>query len=205
MPTTREAAIRRQAQNGRRLIRSEAEASARTGKLPSQSQHRIRVGLSELTRSRIGDWANTDEGQDYLKQKASYRADAMQNLSQDIKRTAQDLQDRAEASEWSETRLKRELRASMQDLVEGRAEMISQTETVQDQAFSTFMDAGTEEDVWLEWRAASDARPSHQIDGERVRPGEEFSNSLKYPGEPGAPASEVVNCRCSVKIIRGDS
>lgn len=49
------------------------------------------------------------------------------------------------------------------------------------------------------WSAANDVhtRETHRsVDGERRPAGERFSNGLLYPLESGAPASEVVNCRC---------
>ena len=50
-----------------------------------------------------------------------------------------------------------------------------------------------------EWLTARDqnVRQSHQIDGE-VRPiGVSFSNGLTRPLQTGAPAGEVINCRCA--------
>lgn len=54
------------------------------------------------------------------------------------------------------------------------------------------------------WVSADDdrVRDSHvDVDGERVSVDEEFSNGLKYPREPGAPADEVINCRCTILMI----
>lgn len=56
-------------------------------------------------------------------------------------------------------------------------------------------------DVKKRWLAALDSRTrgSHrQLDGETVGLDEEFSNGLKYPGDPSGPASEVYNCRCTL-------
>lgn len=49
------------------------------------------------------------------------------------------------------------------------------------------------------WRAASDARtrPSHsRVNGEERPWAKAFSNGLQRPHAPGAPAKEVVRCRC---------
>lgn len=58
-----------------------------------------------------------------------------------------------------------------------------------------------------QWLAALDSRTrgSHRhLDGETVELDEEFSNGLKYPGDPDGPASEVYNCRCTlVSVIDG--
>lgn len=56
-------------------------------------------------------------------------------------------------------------------------------------------------DLMQEWMATVDprTRPSHvALDGERVAVGEEFSNGLRFPGDPQGPAREVYNCRCTL-------
>lgn len=58
-----------------------------------------------------------------------------------------------------------------------------------------------------QWLAALDLRTrgSHRrLDGETVELDAEFSNGLKYPGDPDGPGSEVYNCRCTlVSVIDG--
>lgn len=52
-----------------------------------------------------------------------------------------------------------------------------------------------------EWLATLDLRTRHshrRLDGERVEVGEKFSNGCRYPGDPEAPYSEVMNCRCTL-------
>lgn len=56
-------------------------------------------------------------------------------------------------------------------------------------------------DVKKQWLAALDSRTrgSHRhLDGEVVELDAEFSNGLKYPGDPDGHASEVYNCRCTL-------
>lgn len=51
------------------------------------------------------------------------------------------------------------------------------------------------------WLATSDGRtrPSHQaLNGQEVDSDKTFSNGLLHPGQDGAPAKEVVNCRCTM-------
>lgn len=58
-----------------------------------------------------------------------------------------------------------------------------------------------------QWLAALDSRTrgSHRhLDGETVELDAEFSNGLKYPGDPDGPASEVYNCRCTLVPVIGD-
>lgn len=61
--------------------------------------------------------------------------------------------------------------------------------------------------VKKQWLAALDSRTrgSHRhLDGETVGLDAEFSNGLKYPGDPDGPASEVYNCRCTIVPVIGD-
>lgn len=59
--------------------------------------------------------------------------------------------------------------------------------------------------VMKEWSCAmkSTSRESHiALDGKRVRVGEKFhtiwGNELEFPGDPNAPAKEVINCYCAM-------
>lgn len=67
--------------------------------------------------------------------------------------------------------------------------------------------AGMGIDVKKQWLAALDSRTrgSHRhLDGEVVKLDAEFSNGLKYPGDPDGPGSEVYNCRCTLVPVIGD-
>ena len=58
-----------------------------------------------------------------------------------------------------------------------------------------------------EWIAADDSRtrPSHAaVDNVKVDKDDTFNVGgvrMKYPGDPNAPASEVINCRCTVAYV----
>lgn len=62
-------------------------------------------------------------------------------------------------------------------------------------------------DLQKEWIATLDerTRESHrQLHGERVSVDDEFSNGLRYPGDPAGADEEVWNCRCTMKgAIKG--
>lgn len=72
-------------------------------------------------------------------------------------------------------------------------------------AFKKAEDMGIElEQMWI---ATLDARTRHShrwLDGE-IRPvGEQFSNGLEYPADPHGDASEVYNCRCTLRgVVKG--
>lgn len=53
------------------------------------------------------------------------------------------------------------------------------------------------------WLTARDSyvRDSHNIDGETVAVDGEFSNGLKYPGDPSAGPGEICNCRCTIAAV----
>ena len=89
-----------------------------------------------------------------------------------------------------------------------RGETIARTETLgalarsKEEAFRQAIDTGAVQATQVKkvWQATKDerTRDSHRhVDGERVSLDGVFSNGLRYPHEAGAPASEVVNCRCT--------
>lgn len=56
---------------------------------------------------------------------------------------------------------------------------------------------------WINPRMAKEPRHEHVAISGNVRPvGEEFLPSLRYPGDPQAPASQTVNCHCYVRRVR---
>jgi hypothetical protein len=57
------------------------------------------------------------------------------------------------------------------------------------------------------WLATLDSRTreSHgEVDGETVDLDDEFSNGLRYPGDPAGDPSEVYNCRCTMIYVYED-
>ena len=56
---------------------------------------------------------------------------------------------------------------------------------------------------WVNPRTAKEPRHEHvAISGDVREVGEEFLPSLRYPGDPQAPASQTVNCHCYVRRVR---
>lgn len=53
---------------------------------------------------------------------------------------------------------------------------------------------------WVNPRTAKEPRHEHVAISGNVRPvGEEFLPSLRYPGDPNAPASQTINCHCYIR------
>lgn len=87
-----------------------------------------------------------------------------------------------------------------------RSKRIAQTEIIgatNDGQLKAYQEAGFESKEWLTARDEK-VRDSHQIDGQTVKITQSFKTNLgthlNYPGDrsSGAPAEEVINCRCTV-------
>lgn|GEM_PF-3457026 len=78
-----------------------------------------------------------------------------------------------------------------------RAERIARTESTTAANFGRqrqMAESGVLSNVWL---AQPSAREHHlELDGREVAVGEPFGYDLRYPGDPSADVSEIVNCRC---------
>ncbi len=56
---------------------------------------------------------------------------------------------------------------------------------------------------WVNPQTAKEPRHMHvAISGDKRPVGEEFLPSLRYPGDPNAPASQTVNCHCYVRRVK---
>ena len=96
-----------------------------------------------------------------------------------------------------------------------RAELIARTEALsslhvaQYQAFKQAIDKGSVDQTTVVkiWRSAHDnrVRDTHRdLDGESVGFNETFTsskgNTLRFPGDPEAPAEEIIQCRCYLEM-----
>ena len=94
-----------------------------------------------------------------------------------------------------------------------RARMIARTETNQARnrgRLEAGKILGTQYWIWIaETDGLSGDRQHDALDGQVRQTGEAFVNpatgaSLEYPGDAGAEASEIINCRCSIRPLTAD-
>jgi HK97 family phage portal protein len=101
----------------------------------------------------------------------------------------------------SRQQLVERIRSTYTGYSESRARTIARTEVhaaTQTGTMEGYKQAGLDTKIWVAVMD-SETRDSHAaVDGEEVPIGHVFSNGLMYPGEPTAPAEEVINCRCSI-------
>lgn len=110
-------------------------------------------------------------------------------------------------AQWSESGItdiraaEKVIAATAQEFSGARAMTIARTEAgiaMNGARDAVFEEADVEKSEWL---TAGDplVRSSHEAqEGEVRKRGEKFSNGLAFPQAPGSPASESVNCRCTV-------
>ena len=94
-----------------------------------------------------------------------------------------------------------------------RAETVGRTETMttlhasQREAYQQAIDKGLArpEEIEREWSSTSKSKPTREshiaLDGQKVKFDEPYISpvtgaKLMYPGDPNAPAEEIINCRC---------
>jgi len=140
----------------------------------------------------------TQEVKDFIKKKAIKFSDEVNKTTEEmIKRVIAEGIDEGEGHNEISKRIKevyteREKRG---------AERIARTEMTSasgEADIESFKQGGLEK---KEWKATEDdrTRDSHlEVDGEVVELDKEFSNGLKFPGDPSADPEEVCNCRCTL-------
>lgn len=90
------------------------------------------------------------------------------------------------------------VRLKFREEYSGQAVVVARTETLAGFSLAreqAKFDAGITSHEWLSARDDR-VRESHQIDGEVVAVGAEFSNGLKHPHDPDAGPEDTINCRC---------
>lgn len=87
-----------------------------------------------------------------------------------------------------------------------RAELIARTETLGALNQGSYDQAQASPGAarYKEWLAFDDSRTreSHlEVNGQIVKVNEPFGNGLMFPGQQGAPAAEVCDCRCTIAYL----
>jgi hypothetical protein len=102
------------------------------------------------------------------------------------------------------------IKQSFQGIDDQRAMAIAQTETTvvyETGRDMVFREAGIQWTQWLHSGLSDHARMTHQAAHEQIREmGEPFDIGgvpMKFPGDPEAPADEVINCRCVRIAVAG--
>lgn len=88
---------------------------------------------------------------------------------------------------------------------DARAATIAQTETgraVNTAKFRQYEEGNVDEIMWVASRDEA-TRASHvAVHGTTIQMGGTFDNGLRYPHDPSGSAGEVINCRCTMRVIR---
>ena len=95
-------------------------------------------------------------------------------------------------------------------LIKRRAETIAQTEVLRavnkanQEAFEQAIESGVleREQLVRKWvtKGDTDVRKSHvDLNGQERAVDEDFKPNLRFPGDPRAPLSEIINCRCRIE------
>lgn len=108
-------------------------------------------------------------------------------------------------STWQQ--LSRELRETFRQFDRVRANTVARTEMGKIVNGASVQAYKQNDITHLEWWATLDdrTRDSHaSVHRFKIKIGDIFPNGLAYPHDPGAPASEVCNCRCAVTGITND-
>lgn len=124
-------------------------------------------------------------------------------------RVRKDLQDAIDQG-TPNVELAGKIKQSFQGIDDQRAMAIAQTETTvvyETGREMVFREAGVQWTQWLHSGLSDHARLTHQAAHEQIREmGEPFDIGgipMKHPGDPEAPADEVINCRCVRIAVAG--
>lgn len=91
----------------------------------------------------------------------------------------------------------------------GRTEALTTLHAAQDEAYQQAVDKGAVDRSALTkiWRDSGDSRVRHThrvMHGQKVRFDQSFESPsgarLKFPGDPAAPAAEIIHCRCYLEM-----
>lgn len=179
-----EAAGLKNAENAYNQVKSEAEGEKAAGQM----------GFSRIVLDRIKNYFRT-----FLMNKATIP------ITETTKKRINEVLDQANEEGWGVDKTVKEI--GDKDITKKRAEVITRTETVRASNYGAMIGAAQMGlKLIKEWISVRDARtrPDHKkLDGQQVDFADKFvvpdnGIELMYPGDPNAPAKEVIQCRCVV-------
>ncbi len=178
---------------------AQAEGEKLVGRLQPVTEEAVKAGGNALI-AEIGASGTFDLMTPAVEEFMRSRVPAIVNVSNTVRRRVERTLLEGLAAGESNTELKDRVRAVF-NAEARRAQVIVRTEVASAYNNGRAI-AGEEQGVrkW-EWLTAGDedVRDSHIINDGVVREsGQPFPNGLTHPHEPGAPAEEVVNCRCTL-------
>lgn len=138
------------------------------------------------------------------------RENRLRNAGQKVwDRVKQDLQNAVNEGKTNQE-LAAAIKASFKGIDDTRAEAIAATEVTvvyETGRDLTFHEAGVEWTQWLHSGLGDHARPTHMAAHEQIRELDEPFDiggvPMRYPGDPEAPAEEVIKCRCVRIAVAG--
>lgn len=145
-----------------------------------------------------GAFVLTDEIQSWIKNRADIFLRRINDTT--FKELGQAFADSLAAEEGREALISR-IQDTYGNINKARAGVIARTEVHNSTQYGTmqgYKQAGLTTKIWV---AVLDGatRDSHAaVDGEERPINRPFSNGLMFPGDPNAPAEEVINCRCVI-------
>ena len=166
--------------------------------LPLIREYLVESGEDTMALFGGGEFSLTSTLQTTLEQKAEIFARSINETT--FKTLQKQFAESIEAGENRKQLVKR-IKETYGDISDGRAATIARTEVTsasQSGIMAGYEQAGVQIKIWVA-TPDSRTRDTHaSIDGEERQINQVFSNGLMYPGDPSGPASETINCRCSV-------
>lgn len=198
-------------QGQERAVRAALSDGVRRGLNPRKMAEAFRdsIGLTEKQELSV---------QNYRRSLEANSADALRRKLRDARSDRSVLRAIESGEPLEPEKIERMVERYRKNAIARRAETIARTEAMRvthqanDQLMVQMMESGQVEGqtLWREWKSARDGRTrdTHALmNGQRRRIGEPFVSlsgaMLLYPGDPTAPGSETINCRCSLAYVFG--
>lgn len=167
----------------------------------------IKAGRFKSRKSTDVDAIDSSYFQTMMQQYANmYGAEKVVSITNTNKQVLKRILDKAIAEGWGVPRIKKEIQAYWQQVTSKRAVMIARTEIMSSSSYGTMAGAKATglqlQKIWLA-TPHGDYRINHLgINHKKIGFSElydlGFGINASHPHDPNLPASEVINCRCSI-------